>query len=418
MISSLKIDLHPIFGSFITIALHLPHKFDFSKSLNFLYGKIIGLFMEYTKIYNELKSIFTSEKTEISIPGSEIKIHNILFRSEITNEFSNANDKKISENLSFSYPVFSPADRKSDKVILLLHGLNERSWIKYLVWAYYLAKNTNSFVILFPISFHINRSPSTWKDPRAMMDFMKDRNSTLGKIEKLSFANVALSNRLTEDPMRFFKSGYQTSNDIVKLLSTVRDGKHELIPATEKFNIFAYSIGAFLAEIILMGNPDKLFTESKLFILCGGSVFSNMHGSSKLIMDSAAFDRVYSYYMNEFETTLTGKSPLVDFLSSAQIGLAFRSMIDLSRLKSFRENILNKLKDQIHSISLLKDSVIPCKGVISTLEISGKKDSVEIWDFPYPYLHENPFPIFDSQLSNKVDYWFEKVFENATMYLA
>ncbi len=373
--------------------------------------------MEYTKIYNELKSIFTSGEEEISIPGSEIKIHNILFRSDITNEFSNVNDKMISENLSFSYPVFSPAG-ESHKVILLLHGLNERSWIKYLVWAYYLARNTGSYVILFPISFHINRSPSTWKDPRAMMSFMKDRNSTLGKIEKLSFANVALSNRLTEDPMRFFKSGYQTSNDIVKLLTSVRDGKHELIPATDRFNIFAYSIGAFLAEIILMGNPDKLFTESKLFILCGGSVFSNMNGSSKLIMDRAAFDRVYSYYMNEFETILTGESPLVDFLSSTQIGLAFRSMIDLSRLKSFRENILNKLKDQIHSISLLKDSVIPSKGVISTLDISQKKDSVEIWDFPYPYTHENPFPIFDSPLSDKVDYWFEKVFVQATRFLA
>ena len=290
--------------------------------------------MEYTKTFNELKSIFNSENREISIPGSEIKIHNILFQSEITKGFSNVNDTTISENLSFSYPVFSPADIKSDKVILLLHGLNERSWIKYLVWAYYLAKNTGSYVILFPISFHINRSPSTWKDPRVMMNFMKDRNSALGKIDRSSFANVALSNRLTEDPMRFFKSGYQTSNDIVKLLSSVRDGKHELIPATDKFNIFAYSIGAFLAEIIMMGNPDKLFSESKLFILCGGSVFSNMQGSSKLIMDKAAFDKVYNYYLNEFEETLTGKSPLVDFLSSNQIGLAFRSMIDLCKTQN------------------------------------------------------------------------------------
>ena len=46
----------------------------------------------------------------------------------------------------------------------------------------------------------------------------------------------------------------------------------------------------FLAEIILMGNPDKLFSQSKLFMFCGGSVFSNMNGSSKLIMDSQAFD--------------------------------------------------------------------------------------------------------------------------------
>ena len=375
--------------------------------------------MEYTKTYNDLKSIFNVEDQIISIPGSEIKIHNLLFRSDIlSNEFTNINDTLIPENRSFSYPVFAPGDTASDKVILLLHGLNERSWIKYLTWAFYLAKNTGSYVILFPISFHMNRSPSSWKDPRAMMNFMKDRNTSLGNTDMSSFANVALSNRLTEDPMRFFKSGYQTESDIVKLFSDIRDGKHEIIPATGKLNIFAYSIGAFLAEIIVMGNPEKLFSQTKLFIFCGGSVFSNMRGTSKLIMDSVAFDRVYNYYLNDFEKTLTGKSPLVDLLSSTQVGMAFRSMIDIGRFKSFRENILNKLRGQIHSISLLKDSVIPCKGVISTLDNSHKKDIVDIWDFPYKYSHENPFPVFDFPLSKKVDFWFEKVFAEAALFLA
>ena len=375
--------------------------------------------MEYTKTFNELKTIFKLENKKMSIPDSDIKIHNIGFRSDVPlNEFSNINDTLIAENRSFLYPVFTPRNAESKKVILLLHGLNERSWVKYLVWAYYLTQNTDSYVILFPISFHINRSPSLWKDPRAMINFMKDRNSTLGEIKMSSFANIALSNRLTEDPMRFFKSGYQTTTDIVKLLSGIRNGEHEIIPRTSNINIFAYSIGAFLAEIILMGNPENLFSDSKLFIFCGGSVFSNMRGSSKLIMDSLAFDRVYNYYLNDFEKTLTGKSPLVDFLSTSQIGMAFRSMIDLGRFKTFRENILKKLRDQIHSISLVKDSVIPCNGVISTLGNFNKKDIVDIWDFPYEYTHENPFPLLDFPLSKKVDYWFEKVFAEATMFLA
>jgi hypothetical protein len=375
--------------------------------------------MQYTKTYSELKSIFSIEKKKISIPGSDIEIHNLSFLSDILSEdFSSKTDSLIPENRSFSYPVFTPVNRKSDKVILLLHGLNERSWVKYLVWAYYLARNTNSYVILFPISFHINRSPSSWKDPRAMIPFLKDRNASLGKIDMSSFANIAISNRLTEDPMRFFKSGYQTTSDIVKLLTIVRNGEHEIIPITQNTNIFAYSIGAFLAEIIMMGNPGNLFTESKLFIFCGGSVFSNMQGSSKLIMDKLAFNRVYNYYLNDFEKTLTGKSPLIDFLHTSQVGMAFRSMIDLGRLKVFRENILKNLKDQIHSLSLLNDTVIPSKGIISTLRATEKKNMVDIWDFPYTYSHENPFPVFDPPLSKKVDYWFEKVFAEATMFLA
>ena len=375
--------------------------------------------MEYTKTFNELKSLFTTEKKNISIQGSDIKIHNIGFHSDPPAiEFSNKTDSLITENHSFSYPVFSPRNIKSDKVILLLHGLNERSWVKYLVWAYYLALNTDSWVILFPISFHINRSPSSWKDPRAMINFMKDRKSSIGEIDMSSFANIALSNRLTEDPMRFFKSGFQTVSDIEKLLSAVRDGEHEIIPRTNRFNIFAYSIGAFLAEIILMGNPGNLFPESKLFIFCGGSVFSNMQGSSRLIMDRLAFDRVYNYYLNDFEKTLTGKSPLVEFLHSNKIGLAFRSMIDHGRLKLFRENILKNLKEQIHSISLLKDTVIPCKGIISTLGNVNKKSIIDVWDFTYAYTHENPFPVLEFPLSKNVDYWFEKVFAEATLFLA
>jgi hypothetical protein len=218
--------------------------------------------------------------------------------------------------------------------------------------------------------------------------------------------------------MRFFKSGYQTVEDIVKIASDIKTGRHSLIPKTSNINIFAYSIGAFMAEIIMMGNPENLFSESKLFIFCGGSVFSNMKGASKLIMDKRAFDRVYNFYLNDFENTITEKSPLSDFLNSSQIGMAFRSMIDLGRFRVFRENMLRKLKDQIHTVTLSKDTVIPSAGVVSTLSKFHNRNSLKVWDFPFNYLHENPFPVLESPLSGKVDYWFERVFAEAALFLA
>jgi hypothetical protein len=374
--------------------------------------------MEYLKTHEELKTLFSPDKNVITIPGQNIKINNIGFRSDESSDcFSNTNDNLIRENHSFTYPVFTPPNTESKKVILLLHGLNERSWVKYLAWAYYLARNTDSYVILFPISFHINRSPVSWRDPRAMIPFMKQRNSQLGEINNSSFANIALSNRLTEDPMRFFNSGYQTVSDITKLLLAIKRGEHQLIPRDCRINIFAYSIGAFLAQIMVMGNPEKLFDETKLFIFCGGSVFSNMRGASKLIMDSVAFDRVYKFYLNDFENNLTGTSPLTVFLSSSQIGIAFRSMIDLGRFKSFRENIFKKLHDQIRSITLAGDNVIPSQGVVATLGKPGKKTTVNVWDFPYAYSHENPFPILSQKLGEKVDECFNRVFSEASLYL-
>jgi hypothetical protein len=374
--------------------------------------------MEYTETFNYLKSLYNPEMNEIQIPDTEIKICNTGFRSDLPlNEFINESDKHIHENRSFVYPVFSPRRAGCGKVIFLFHGLNERSWLKYLPWAYNLADLTDSYVVLFPISFHINRSPASWKDPRAMLPLLKDRNSAVGEIDMSSFANIALSNRLTEDPMRFFKSGYQTVGDIIKLASDICDGRHPIIPKTRNINIFAYSIGAFLAEILMIGNPGNLFTDSRLFIFSGGSVFSNMKGASKLIMDRRAFDKVYNYYLNDFEKTITGKNPLVDFLRSSPLGLAFRSMIDLGRLKTFRENMLKKLREQISTISLSKDSIIPAGGVVATLGKYSDKKNIRVWDFPFSYSHENPFPVFSSSLSGKVDYWFERVFSEAALFL-
>ena len=127
--------------------------------------------MEYTKEFSELKSIYKSDVREILMPDTGMRIINLEFISGKNPEgLYNEEDLSISENKSFSYPVFIPSERDTSKVILLFHGLNERSWIKYLTWAYFLCQNTGSYVILFPISFHINRSPSSWVDPRVMTE--------------------------------------------------------------------------------------------------------------------------------------------------------------------------------------------------------------------------------------------------------
>jgi hypothetical protein len=99
-------------------------------------------------------------------------------------------------------------------------------------------------------------------------------------------------------------------------------------------------------------------------------------------------------------------------LNHSQIGMAFRSMIDLGRFKKFRESLLNKLRNQIRSISLKNDTVIPSDGVVATLNTRSKQPA-EIWDFQYAYSHENPFPVFNSSLSHEVDKNFEKVFAEA-----
>ena len=106
--------------------------------------------MLFTEMYTGLKSLFNLERNRIDIPFSDISIRMQEFSS--SDDFASSDskaaipvyypspDNEVSENCRFTYPVFVKGNLgKYNNPILLLHGLNERSWFKYLPWAYYLA---------------------------------------------------------------------------------------------------------------------------------------------------------------------------------------------------------------------------------------------------------------------------------------
>lgn len=91
-----------------------------------------------------------------------------------TTDFCSVTDDHILENKSFTYTIFAPSGKeKREKAIILLHGLNERTWEKYLTWD--LAESTGKPVILFPIAFHMNRTPGSWCNPRAVLPWVNRR---------------------------------------------------------------------------------------------------------------------------------------------------------------------------------------------------------------------------------------------------
>lgn len=374
--------------------------------------------MDYTGTAIALRQIYSLSQKEISIPGTETKIRHINFNSnEPAGIFMNADDKYFHENARFDYPVFIPGDPSCKKIILLFHGLNERSWMKYLSWAYYLCNMMGCFVVLFPLSFHVNRSPLSWSDPRLMNNSLSKIKATAGNIPMLTVANAALSERLYEDPMRFFYSGYRTLEDVLKLVNSIKEGKHPVLPGESTINIFAYSIGAFFAQLMIMADQENLFRDSKLFLFCGGSVFSNMHGSSKLIMDNRAFNRLYDFFLKDFEEFASGKTELSEFFKKDIRGLAFRSMIDLERLKQTREKLLRNLEGRMLALTLKNDTIIPPRGIIATMNPANRKACVGILDFQYNYTHENPFPIYTDKRNETVNSGFEKVMTRAAQFL-
>jgi len=190
-------------------------------------------FINFVQRQKELLQLFSLGK-EVSIKESSLEIRYCNFESaysslnrpheDIFSDF----DVSITENRQFQYPVFFHKGKKAKEIIVLLHGLNEKNWDKYLCWAEYLAMNTGKAVMLFPIAYHMNRAPVQWSDPRSMSLLVKKRQLEVGPDRSLCFANVALSERLSEDPVRFYTSGRQTVEDLTDLVRGIKKGQHPL----------------------------------------------------------------------------------------------------------------------------------------------------------------------------------------------
>ena len=379
--------------------------------------------LDFVQRQKEMLRIFGMGKN-VALKKSGVDIRFFPFESsynfQLATQVSNHSleDGAIVENNRFNYPVFFPKGwKKATNVIVLLHGLNERNWDKYLCWAEYLAEHTHKAVILFPIAYHINRSPELWSDPRSMSMLVRKRQALVGSDRSLCFANVAMSERLSEDPIRFYTSGRQTVEDLRLLATSLKNGKHPKFKKGTTVDFFAYSIGAFLAEITLMANPDHLFEQSKLFIFCGGSIFQSMFGESRCIMDKPAYDRLLSFYMKEWiEKEQASVATHREVLDEARS--AFDTMIAPEVNREKREGFFKNLGTRISGISLRKDKVMPYEGVEACMGSNNALQNFLLLDFPFEYSHESPFPMNSSIEPTLLNASFNQVFSRAALFLA
>lgn len=389
--------------------------------------------MGYTSVLENFKNIDILTNGTVDFANVDLKIRTLNFHSGKIEHFqlpnhpdilldSHFEEKILSDsdeiNTNFTYPIFLPeGEKKYDKVIILLHGLNERSWMKYMPWAEELAISTKSAVILFPISYHINRAPREWADPRAMLSVLNSYSSKNERTNSTSFVNIALSRRLLYDPLRFFTSGYQSANDLVDLMKQIRKGSIPYVKGCAQVDFFAYSIGALLSQILFIANPHDIVSNSRLFMFCGGAFFNEMNGVSKMIMDEQSFSKISNYYNEEFERESARQTCLGLFIKDNRFAMAFRSMLNINRLNDFRYDMLSKFKGQIYAISLLRDKVIPPTGISSFFRSIGSKN-IEMVDFAFPHSHEQPFPIIGKPtIGDAVDGGFKHVFKRAANFL-
>ncbi|HYO52986.1 DUF6051 family protein [Archangium sp.] len=323
-------------------------------------------------------------------------------------------DDGVEENREFPYRILAPSGcERSTRGVLVLHGLNERRWEKYLPWAKALVEGLGVPVILFPTAFHMERSPALWADPRPMRQLSRERMRRIPELEASSFANAALSTRIHARPDRFVWSGLRTLRDLSRFAESVHRGDEPLLAPGARLDVFAYSIGAFLAEILFMADDGGWFADSRLVNFCGGCLLSHASPLSREILDSAAA-RALRRFFEELDVEKQLRPELGRLLSEDASGHAFEFMVRNDRHRAEREAALQRIGPRVRAIPLRKDRVMSAAGVAETLAGSGAW--VEILDMPYSYDHANPFPLQGVDEA-EVERGFAAVFERAVRWL-
>jgi hypothetical protein len=371
--------------------------------------------MEYFECYQILKDNFNLSSEVIHIPDNEMIIRNFDFHSEgIKDELwppESIEKNPITENLNFRYPVFIPhPESQHRKAIFYLHGLNERNWLKHLPGAMLLAERTGNPVILFPLSYHINRGLPEWTDTRKMSGPLELRRQTFTHLQEASVFNLSLSERLTEKPLRFFTSGYQSARDMLKLKKQIFDGLHPLFEKGTGADIFAYSISCMMMQVLMLSDPEDFLPDTKIVFFAGGSLFSQMNGVSKYIMDSIAFDGIWRFY-REIISKAGNSVDLESWFEKNRFGRAFTWMLGYGRYDIEREKSFQSYHSNLFILALKNDLVIPLNGIrLAFGEKFSRSGRIRVVDFPYPYIHENPFPVISRKIEHEVDQAFRSVF--------
>ena len=400
--------------------------------------------MKYIDTFKLLKNSVNYTDSHITIP-KVVEVRNFTFTSNngyilpdgepddetlsgydrkcetgIMHEMLYVHDSDVKDNISFRYHVFSPVGtEKAKQIVLMLHVFNEKYWYKYLPWAKHIVDTTGKTVVLFPIAFHMSRAPQEWSDVRLMHEVSKRRKELFPDIIHSTLSNAAISTRMHAKPQRFVWSGLQSYYDVIQLMDEYKSGQHPFIAPDAHIDLFAYSIGAFLSEILILTNHNNYFGASKSVMFCGGPVFNRLSPVSKFILDSQANVTLYSYIIEHLESHLRKDEKLRYYLCERPEGISFRCMLNYGVMSDFREEQLRAISDRIFAVALKQDTVVPPYEVANTLQ--GKYRDVpvrvEIHDFPYPYKHEAPFPVLE-KISDEVDTGFQRVFDAIGKFLS
>lgn len=285
-------------------------------------------------------------------------------------------DARYIENFSFPVEVLHP-EATAKRVVILLHGLNERFWDSYRPWADQLSRQLDAAVILFPIAYHMQRCPDSFVDFRRYARLLEaTRDQLYGRGDRrarsLSCMNYVLSSRIRELPQRSLFAGIQTITDIEQLVTMLRYGGIQGLESNATLSVFAYSIGATIAQVLFAKDERReakrrLFSESRLFCLCGGGPLLTADPVHKAILDASSFAALGTFFeaLASEDPHLRSSWWYEPLDELGQIGL-FAALLSLSHLEDERAALYDLLSSRMMVAGLKEDTVFPCSSLQHT----------------------------------------------------
>ena len=156
----------------------------------------------------------------------------------------------------------------------------------------------------------------------------------------------------------YSKPRLETYNDVVRLVDEIRAGGHPCIEAGASIDLFGYSIGAFLAEIIMLSNPGRDFGIPRAFLFCGGSTLGEMTPVSKYILDGKAGAALSTYFRQRFEEELSRESPLARLFASPVPRNDLPQPPGPGADEGIPEGSLGAIGRRIRALALARDGVV------------------------------------------------------------
>jgi hypothetical protein len=298
-------------------------------------------------------------------------------------------DESISENITFRYPLVrkrpsSDIAQKRDRVTIVLHGLNEFSYRKYIPWACQILLHTDAPVALFPLTFSITRASSEWVKLKQSIRTQRQ------EIENSGQFNAIISERLQARPQRFFWGAIQSYWDIVDLVRLIRANKHPHFAWDARIDFLGFSSGGYLALALLAVNPEGLFSKSRACLFASCVEMRNLGPGSPYTIDRATEKATRDLYVEGFDS-----SPNKRMKHWLEEHLEGRWLSSFGGLSVDRTERLSRLRELAHEQRLLaiancNDRIMPPGAMLDALQGDWRNTGVPFVNLDLG-IHENPF---------------------------